>query len=112
MTTFLDLLILVVLVLAALSLIAIVLMFLVKNKTVKRVCLYLAAVLGVYLSYVGLQILWPMYLGQSVIAVLTALTAAAAVVVERLSKERKAMFLSAQIMASAALLVGLFNAFL
>ena len=111
MTTFLDLLILVVLALAAVSLIATVLMFLVKNKTVKRVCLYLAAALGIYVGGVGLYILWPMYLGQSVIALLTILTAVGAVVMERLSKERRAMFLTAEIMAAAALFVGMINAF-
>ena len=74
MNTSLDLLILVVMVLAAVSLVAMVLMFLVKNKVVKRICLYLVAALGIYVGYVGLRILWPMFLGQSVIAVLVAMT--------------------------------------
>lgn len=110
MTTFLDLLVIVVLVLAAASLLAMALMFLVKNRTVKRVCLYIIAALGLYMAYVGLRILWPMYLGQSIIAVLAALVSIVAVVLERLSKERKAMFLTAQLMAAAALIVGMLNA--
>ena len=111
MTTFLDLLIVVVLALAAVSLVAMALMFLVRNKTVKRVCLYLVAALGVYMGYVGLQILWPGFPGQCVLAVLTALVSIGAVVLERCSRDSKAKFLTAQVMASAALIVGMLNAF-
>ena len=111
MNTFLDLLILVVMVLAAVSLVAMVLMFLVKNKVVKRICLYLVAGLGIYVGYVGLRILWPMFPGQSLIAVLVAMTAIGSVVLERLSRNNKKLFLTAQILASAALFVGMLNAF-
>ena len=110
MNTFLDLLILVVMVLTAVSLVAVVLMFLVKNKVVKRICLYLVAALGVYMGYVGLRILWPMFLGQSVIAVLAAMTAIGSVVLERLSRGNRKLFLIAQILATAALVVGMINA--
>ena len=111
MNTFLDLLILVVMVLAAVSFVAVVLMFLVKNKIVKRICLYLVAALGIYMGYVGLRILWPMFLGQSIIAVLAAMAAIGSVVFERLSRGNKKLFLTAQLVATAALLVGMFNAF-
>lgn len=111
MNTFLDLLIVVVLALAAVSLVAMVLMFLVKNKTVKRICLYLVAALGIYMGYVGLQILWPGFVGQCAIAVLGALTSIGAMVLERLSRDNHKKFLLAQIMASAALIVGMLNAF-
>ena len=111
MNTSLDLLILVVMVLAAVSLVAMVLMFLVKNKVVKRICLYLVAALGIYVGYVGLRILWPMFLGQSVIAVLVAMIAIGSVVLERLGCNHRKLFLIAQILASAALLVGMLTAF-
>jgi len=111
MNTFLDLLILIVMVLAALSLLAITLMFLVKNKNVKRVCLYLAAALSVYMGYVGLRILWPGFMGQSLLAILMALTAIGAVVLERLSNGSEKIFLLAQILSSVSLIVGMFNAF-
>lgn len=111
MNTFLDLLIVVVLALMAVSLVAVTLMFLVKNKTVKRVCLYLAAALGVYMGYVGLRIMWPMFLGKAVLAVLLALVGIGAVVLERLGKDNKKLFLTARIAASAALILGMFNAF-
>ncbi len=86
MTTFLDLLIVVVLALTAVSLVAMVLMFLVKNRTVKRVCLYLVAALGIYMGYVGLRIMWINSTGQSILAVLMALTA---IVLERFSRDNR-----------------------
>ena len=45
------------------------------------------------------------------IAVLAAMASIGSVVLERLSRDNKKLFLTAQIMASAALLVGMFNAF-
>ena len=110
--TFLDLLVLVVMAMVAVSLVAVALMFLVKNKKVKRICLYLAAVLSLYVGYVGLRILWPMFLGQSVVAILAALAAIGAVVLERLSKDSDKKLLTAQILVSASLVIGLINAFM
>jgi len=112
MNTFLDLLIVVVLALAAVSLVAMVLMFLVKNRKVSQVCLWIVAALGIYMGYVGLRIMWVNSLAQSALAVLMALTAIGSIVLERLSRENRKMYLAAQIMASAALIVGMFNAFL
>ena len=112
MITYLDLLVLVVMAMVAVSLVAVVLMFLVKNKKVKRICLYLAAALSLYVGYVGLRILWPMFLGQSVVAILAALTGIGAVVLERLSKDTDKKLLTAQILASASLVIGLVNAFM
>lgn len=111
MITFLDLLILVVLALVAAGLLAVVLMFLVKNQKVKRVCLYLTAALAVYTAYVGLRIMWPMFMGQSIVAMLVALAGIAAVVLERLSKSKQKLFLTAQIVSAVALFVGMINAF-
>lgn len=112
MTTFLDLLIVAVLALSAAALVATVLMFLVKNRTVKRVCLYLLVAMGIYMGYVGLRIMWINSLEQSVLAVLMALTAIGALVLERMSKDSGRKLLIAEIMASAALFVGMLNAFL
>ena len=112
MVTFLDLLVVVVMVLCAVSLVAMALMFLVKNKKVKRICLYLVAALGVYMGYVGFRIMWVNSLAQTGLAVVMALTAIGAVVLERLSRDNHKQYLAAQIMASAALVVGMFNAFL
>ena len=112
MNTFLDLLIVVVLALAAVSLVAMALMFLVKNRTVKRVCLYIVAALGIYMGYVGFRILWPGFAAQVALAILAALVSIGAVVLERRGKDNSKKFLTAQIMASAALVVGMLNAFL
>ena len=112
MVTFLDLLVVVVMVLCAVSLVAMALMFLVKNKKVKRICLYLVAALAVYMGYVGCRILWPGFLPQVILAVAMALTSIGAVVLERLSKDSKKKFLLSQVLASVALVIGMFNAFM
>ena len=88
------------------------LMFLVKNKKVKRVCLYLVAALGVYMGYVGFRIMWVNSLAQTGLAVALALAAIGAVVLERLSKGSEKKFLLSQVLASAALVIGMFNAFM
>ena len=112
MVTFLDLLVVVVMVLCAVSLVAMALMFLVKSKKVKRICLYLVAALAVYMGYVGCRILWPGFLPQVILAVAMALTGIGAVVLERLSKDNKKKFQLAQVLASVALVIGMFNAFM
>lgn len=112
MITFLDLLVVVVMVLCAVSLVAMALMFLVKNKKVKRFCLYLVAALGVYMGYVGFRIMWVNSLVQTGLALALALVAIGAVVLERLSKGSEKKFLLSQILASVALIIGMFNAFL
>ena len=112
MVTFLDLLVVVVMVLCAVSLVAMALMFLVKNKRVKRICLYLVASLGVYMGYVGFRIMWVNSLVQTGLAVVLALAAIGAVVLERLSKGSEKKFLLAQVLASGSLVMGMFNAFM
>ena len=112
MVTFLDLLVVIVMVLCAVSLVAMALMFLVKNKKVKRICLYLVAALGVYMGYVGFRIMWVNSLAQTGLAVALALVAIGAVVLERLLKNSSKGLLTAQILASAALIVGMLNAFM
>ena len=112
MTTFLDLLFVVVLALAAVSLLAIALMFLVKNKTVKKVCFYLVTLMAVYIGYVGFRINFPGFASQMVLAVLMALIAIAALILERVSKAPTGHFLLARVLASAALVTGMINAFI
>ena len=112
MVTFLDLLVVVVMVLCAVSLVAMALMFLVKNKKVKRICLYLVAALGVYTGYVGFRIMWVNFLAQTGLAVALALAAIGSVVLERRSKGSEKKFLLSQVLASASLVIGMFNAFM
>lgn len=111
MLTALDLLIIVAMAMAAACLLVVVLMFLVRNKIFRRVCLYILAVLGLYLGYVGFRINFPDFMPQVLLAVLMALTAVGAFVLERFSKDSKAKFLIARIMAALSVTVGFFNAF-
>ena len=112
MVTFLDLLVVVVMVLCAVSLVAMALMFLVKNKKVKQICLYLVAALGVYMGYVGFRIMWVNSLAQTGLAVALALISIGTVLLERLSKGSEKKFRLAQVLASASLVIGMFNAFM
>jgi len=112
MLTFLDLLIIVSMVLIGASLVSLVLMFLVKNKKLQRVCFYIAVALSLYIGYVGIQINWPFFMGQAVLAVVLALVSVGALVLERLKKNNDKMFLYARIAACAALVIGVINALL
>ena len=109
MLTFLDLLIVVFMVVAAAGLLAVSLMFLVRNKKVRKVCLYLAAALGIYTMTVAVRICWPEYFGQVVLGVILALAAVAAIVLERLSVKNEKLFLIARILAAVG---GIVNAFM
>lgn len=110
--TFLDLLIIVSMVLIAASFLSLALMFLVKNKKIQRVCFYLAVALSLYIGFVGVQINWPLFYGQAVLAVVLALVSIGAFVLERIRKNDDRMFLYARIAAAAALVIGVVNALL
>lgn len=111
MFTFLDLLIVVVMALAAVGLAGLSLMFLVKNRKVQQVCLYIVAALGVYIGTVGFRINWPGFEGQVGLAVLMAVVSAGAVVLERVKKGDDKFFRLSQILATAGLVIGMANAF-
>ena len=113
MFTSLDLLIIVFMALAAVTLLSLALMFLIRNKTARKVFFYIASALGLYMSWVGFRIgfggLFPL---QIAIGVLTALMCIGAFVLERVSKGSNKMFLIARIISAAALVLGFFNAIL
>ena len=111
MMTSMDLLIIVAMMLIAASMVAMVLMFLVRNKTVKRVSFYLVAGLSIYMGCVGFYILWPEFMGQSVIALMTILAGIGVIVLERLSKDNSKRLLFAQVLGSVALIIAIFNVF-
>jgi hypothetical protein len=110
MFTFLDLLIIVSMVLIAASFLSLVLMFLVRNKKVQRVCFYIATALSLYIGYVGIQINWPGFTDQTILAAGMAIVSISAFVLERVKKNDDKMFLYARIAAAAALAVGTVNA--
>lgn len=112
MITFLDLLIIVSMVLIAASLLSVVLMFLIRNRKVQRVCFYIAAALSLYIAYVGIRINWPDFYGQAVLAVVLALVSIGSVVLERVKKNNDKIFLITRIAAAAALVIGVINALL
>lgn len=111
MITFLDLLVIVAMVLAAISILSVVLMFLVKNTKAQRVFLWIAAVLGVYVGYAGVRMLWLSSDFGLLAAVILALASIGSVVLERLSKDSHKKLLIARILAAAALVLGMINAF-
>ncbi len=111
MFTSLDLLIIVVMALAAAALLSIALMFLIKNKTVRQVCLYIVAALGLYMGYVGIRIHYCNLPLQMLLAGIFGLTAIGAVALERIGKGDEKRSLIARILATAALIFGMINAF-
>lgn len=110
MFTFLDLLIIVSLVLIAASFLSVVLMFLIKNKTVRRVCFYITVTLSLYIGYVGIRINWLGFEGQAILAGVLALVSIGALVLQLVKKDDDRMFLYARIAAAAALVIGAANA--
>lgn len=112
MLTFLDLLIIVSMVLIAASLLSVVLMFLVRNKKIQQVCFYISVALSLYIGFVGIQINWPGFFHQAVLAAVLALVSIGALVLQLLKKGDDKVFLYARIAAAAALVIGAINALL
>ena len=112
MFTFLDLLIIVSMVLIAASFLSLVLMFLIRNKKVQHVCFYIATALSLYIGYVGIQINWPGFTGQAVLAAGIALVSVASLVLALVKKGNDRVFLYARIAAAVALVIGTANALL
>lgn len=112
MITSLDLLIIVSMVLIAASLVSLVLMFVIRNKIVRRVCFYIAVALSLYIGYVGIRINWPDFFGQAMIAIMMALVSIGALVLSLVKKGSDKLFLAARIAAASALVIGVANALL
>ena len=111
MLTFFDLIIIVVMALAGAGLLGTLLMFLVKNRIVQRICLYLVATLGVYVGTVGWRINWMGFEGQAFLAVALAAVSAGAVVLDIVAGKHRVCSLIARITATAARVLGMINAF-
>ena len=113
MFTSLDLLVIAFMGLAALTLLSLSLMFLLKNQKGKRICFYVVAALGLYVSSIAFRIgLSGQFPTQIVLGVLTALVSVGAFVVERTAKGHEKRFLLARVLAAAALVAGFMNAIL
>lgn len=112
MFTSLDLLIIVSMALIAASFLSVVLMFLIRNIKVQRVCFWITAALGVYIGYVGIRITCMDFDGQAILAAAMALVSIGAFALERVRKGNDKMFLYARIAAASALIIGTANALL
>lgn len=112
MFTFLDLLVVVFLVVAALGLLSVCLMFLTRNRVIQRICIYVAAALGLFAGYASVETFGSLFPGQMMVGVALALVGVAAVVLERMSKGNEKMFNLARILAAVSAVLGIVNAFL
>ena len=111
MLNFLDLLVIVFMVLAAASLLSLCLMFLVRNLRIKKVCLYIAAALGIYAASIGIRIGGSLFPVQTAVGFGVAAASIAAAVLATASKNDPKRFKIAQLLSAAALIVGIVNAF-
>ncbi len=112
MYTNLDWLIIAFMMLAVAGATAVLLMFLSKNSRNKAACLYVSAVLGIYVMTVSIRIFWPYYTGQLLIAVVLGLMAVGAVLLRRMGGERLGFHRAAHIMAALSCTAGMLNAFM
>ena len=113
MFTSLDLLVVVGMGLVAATLLSLCLMFLLKNKTAKRVFFYIVAALGLYASTIGIRIGFSGWFPEQIgLGVLTALMSIGAFVLERVCKGDEKKLRIARIVAAAALVLGIANGLL
>ena len=111
MLTSLDWLIIVFMAFTAFALLSLCLMFFLKNTVARRVCLYVSSAFAVYVSTVAFRIgIGALFTGQIVFSCITALLAVAAVVVERVFKNKPKTLLIARIMSASAMVLALINA--
>lgn len=113
MLTSLELLVIVFMGLAALALLSLCLMFLMRNKIIKRVCFYIVIALAAFVTYAGLSIgLAGWFTEKIFFAAITTLMCIGAVVLDIIAKDNEKMRLIARILSAAALLIGMANAIL
>lgn len=110
MPTALDYLVILFLVLSTLSLLAIAVMFLVKQPLIKRICLLLLAVTGLYLSAMGIYIGRFVFLGQTLASIVLGIAAIVAVALEFWGKSEKTSRI-ARILVTASAVLGVVAAF-
>lgn len=110
--TFLDLLVIVGGGLCGAGVLTLAAMLLLKNQRARRVCLYIAAALGLYLGYVGFRVNALGYGSGSVLAIALALVGVGAVVLDWTQRKHQSRQYIPQAMAAASLVGGMMNAFL
>ena len=106
----LDLLVILFLVSAVATLLALCLLWLVKKPLVRRICLVFLTAAALYFAAMGAYIGRFVFLGQTLIAFALGAAAIAAVVLEWRGKSPKTALISRSL-ASAAVVLGMINAF-
>ncbi len=111
--TSLDLLVLVFAAFAAATVAVICLMFLLKNQRAKKVMFYASVVLGALISAAGLYIAFSgMFAFDIMIAIVSAAAVIASAILAHRSKFSGKLFVVAQILSAAVLVIGIYNIFL
>lgn len=108
----LDLLVIAFMVIVAVALLSLTLMFLARRPRLKQVCLWIVSALSVYAGYVGIRIGLVGFPVQVAFGLAVAAAGIGAIVLERLSKGDKKKLAISRLMAAAALIVGILNAFM
>ncbi len=112
MFTSFDLLIVVALGLAAMGVMSTVLMFLIKNRTARRVFMYISVALALYLANVGLYISMGAFPGQTMTSFVVIAACAAVILLDVLSRKKEKLFTVARIITVLAVVAGFANALL
>lgn len=113
MFTSLDLLVIVGLALATATLLSLCLMFLLKQRIGKKICLYTVSALTLCLSGIALEIgIGGWFPGQIFFGILTAGAAITAFILDLVSKNSEKRAKIARFLAAGALLIGFANALL
>jgi len=113
MFTSLDLLVVVFMIMAAMTVLSLCLMFLIRNKTAKKVFFYIVCAFALYTAYIGFRIgLSGYFQSQIAISFLTVIMVIGAVTLELLSKRNDKFSLYARVLSAAALMIGFANALL
>lgn len=107
----LDLLVIVFMIMASLALLSLLLMWLIKNKTVRRISVCVASALTLYSSFVGVVCLGSYFFEQAVIGLIVGIASIGALVLTFVGakKQNEEMEMIARIASSIALVAGLIN---
>ena len=108
----LDLLVIVFMVLVTGGLLSLCLMFLARNVRVKKICFYAVAALGIYAGYIGIRIGGGLFPVQTMIGAVVVVISIAAMIVNLMDRSNEKKFKMTQIVVTAAVVVGIMNAFI
>lgn len=112
MFTSLDWLVIVFWALVVVGLLAMGLMFFVRKPLVQNVCFFVAAALGIYLGSVGIRIGGSSFPTQTAVGVLVVIVSIVAVALCVWAKSDEKKLRYARLLVSAALILGILNAFI